>query len=314
MWRNLVTVELAICSVFPWLCLGVAAPALAQERDAGASQDATHGKRELPSPSDKRDSRASGRVVLDAYPLADGRHFTVEIDACKAGKTAPAPAPECPLTITLRREGLLLSSKHAFWSTSTRKPVKRTIDLPDGAGTPSEPLKGFGWANGEGESGTFTFTRALALTPDVPAVLVSQSTGFEHSKRHHEVFAAFGDKLERVWQAEEGAGPAFISTAVVPIDDAHGGIVLFDGFSNTVAYDDQPDRLTARLLAWDDAKHALTKRPLLGLVLAVVLGKFASVSDAIGQAGRGLRPQAPRNRHTLRVAGRGARRPAVATR
>ena len=64
----------------------------------------------------------------------------------------------------------------------------------------------------------------------------------------------------------------------------------------------------------DDAKHALTKRPLLGLVLAVVLGKFASVSDAIGQAGRGLRPQAPRNRHTLRVAGRGARRPAVATR
>jgi hypothetical protein len=95
------------------------------------------------------------------------------------------------------------------------------------------------------------------------------------------LFAAFGDKVERIWQAEEGVGPAFIATAVVPIDDAHDGIVTFDGFSDTVAHDDRPDRLSARLLVWDDARHRMTRRPLAGLVWAVVLGKFPSVSDAV---------------------------------
>jgi hypothetical protein len=263
------------------LCVGVAGLGRAQARDAGGGQDASRGPREVVSPSQKRTSRVSGRVVLDEYPIADGRQWVVEIGACKAVKTAAEPATECPLNVTLRREGILLASKPAFWSTSTRKPVKRKINLSDGVGAPSEPLKGFGWETGEEEGGTFTFTRALVLAPDVPAVLVSQATGLEHTKRHHEVFAAVGDKLERVWQAEEGTGPAYISTAVVPIDDAHEGIVMFDGFSHTVAYDDQPDQLTARLLAWDEAKHAMSKRPSLGLVRAVVLGRFASVSDAI---------------------------------
>lgn len=133
------------------------------------------------------------------------------------------------------------------------------------------------WTAGSEEGAVTTALQSVRLTPARNGLLVHQAAGFEHVKRRHDLFVADGGKLERVWSAAEGAGPAWSVAEVVPSGKGRTDeIIYLQGFRPGGA---EADTLTARRLVWDDNKQKLVIQPL-AILPAVTAGEFSSVKMA----------------------------------
>jgi hypothetical protein len=88
-----------------------------------------------------------------------------------------------------------------------------------------------------------------------------------------------------VWEDEEGAGPAWTSTAIVPLEDGREGILYFDGFLSP--QDTEPDQLEISLLKWDVDGRKLSTTSQFA-VPAIEVAGYASVAAA--QQARSAQP------------------------
>jgi hypothetical protein len=214
---------------------------------------------------------SDGRLILTRVPAsADGSlAFEVAIGDCMN--------QECPVLISLLRGDTILGQKRTEWSSRTVEPTQEGVEPGWGAGDPVGPAAVTAWSMGEEEGYLGIAVRPVLLSADTHGLLIDQRTGFEHLKRRHELYVASDGQLERVWEAAEGAGPAWTSTAIVPLKDDRQGILYFDGFLSPMPT--APDQLEISLLAWDPHSRKLKKQSR-HTVQAVVVTGYTSVAAA----------------------------------
>lgn len=223
---------------------------------------------------------SDGRLILTRLPASTDASlvFEVAIGACVN--------QDCPVLISLSRGDTLLDQKRTEWSSRTTEPTQEELDPGWGAGDPVGPAAVTAWSTGEEEGYLGTAVRPVLLSVDTHGLLIDQRTGFEHLKRRHELYVVLDNKLERVWEAAEGAGPAWTSTAIVPLKDDRQGILYFNGFLYPLHT--TPDQLEISLLAWEPRDRKLKKQPQF-TVQAVVVAGYTSVAAA--QRARTAQPE-----------------------
>ncbi|MDQ2778521.1 MAG: hypothetical protein M3Y32_03070 [Pseudomonadota bacterium] len=134
-----------------------------------------------------------------------------------------------------------------------------------------------GWTAGSEEGAVTTQLQPVRLSAGRMALLVQQAGGFEHVKRRQDLYTNDGAKLERLWSAAEGAGPAWSTVAVVPADGGQrDDIIHLQGLRPGGA---GADTLSASRLTWDAERRTLASQPLPELP-ALVAGTYASVKAA----------------------------------
>jgi hypothetical protein len=213
------------------------------------------------------------RMVLAVAPAtSDGKlHYEVSIGPCVE--------KACPVLISLLEAGKVLDRTHAKWASTTREPAPDEIRLGWGVGDPAGPPEGTtAWKTGEEEAYLGTAVRVVVLSPQTNGLLIDQRAGFEHVKRHHELFAHGDRRLQRVWSAGEGAGPAWTSTAIAPAGDGREAVVFFEGFRYPTS--DEPDTLKSTRLQWNDASHGMAPQPAEPSIEASVIRGFKTVAAA----------------------------------
>ncbi len=205
-------------------------------------------------------SEAPAAVSSVAGPA--GLRFGLASGSCTEGK--------CRAVLQLVRDNRLVDSAPLEFAAS-EAPLRK--EEGETGLTGQEPLEA--WTAGKEEGAVTTALRAVNLAANRSGVLVHQVGGFEHIKRRYDLFAAEGDKLKRIWSAEEGQGPAWSS---VDVAAAPGGdeIIYLLGYR---ARGKDPDPFEARRLGWDEATKSLSGRPKLELP-AVVAGDFPTAEAA----------------------------------
>ncbi|MBC7928245.1 MAG: hypothetical protein H7039_21580 [Bryobacteraceae bacterium] len=99
--------------------------------------------------------------------------------------------------------------------------------------------------------------------------------GYEHPKRRHDIFAAVGGKISRVWSKTEQQGPYWTSVAVRPAG-AVDEVIVFQSFSPGGT---EPDSIQATQLRWDAGKRMFQEVPAAGVKM-LVAGSYATVEAA----------------------------------
>lgn len=142
-----------------------------------------------------------GRVVVAIVPGTPDNtlQYEVSIGTCVQ--------KECPVLISLLEAGKMLDQARAEWASTTRTPMREEVSLGWGVGDPAGPPEGItAWMTGEEEGYLGTAVRGVALSAGIHGLLIDQRSGFEHIKRHHELFVHQDRRLRRAWSAAEGAG------------------------------------------------------------------------------------------------------------
>lgn len=208
--------------------------------------------------------------ILLASVLGDGVRIDLEIGKCTG--------EECPVLVALRQDGSRLAQLRTAWPSAGNEVYPEEMEPGWGAGDPLRSAGAEAWATGEEEAYLGLVARPVDLAPGVAGMLLDQRTGFEHLRRRHELFVARNNKLERVWEGTEGAGPAWSSADIVKLQDGRDGLVYFDGFRYPSP--DQPDRLDISLFEWSETSGALEESDYSANVPSIALDGFPSVSAA----------------------------------
>jgi len=214
-----------------------------------------------------------GRVVVATAPATPDNtlQYEVAIGGCML--------KECPVFISLVDAGRVLDQTHTRWASTTRKPMREDITPGWGVGDPAGPPEGMrAWGTGEDEDYVGTAVRVVALSAGMYGLLIDQRSGFEHLRRHHELFVHSDRHLQRAWSAAERAGPAWTSTAIASTREGREALVFFEGFRDPPP--DQADTLKISWLQWDDASQALVPRPAAASIDASVIRGFETIGAA----------------------------------
>jgi hypothetical protein len=193
-------------------------------------------------------SRPNGKpIVLQKFP-AGNDEFDLVIAACRS--------KECPVQVWLRQQGETVDRFTLPVSASTQRAKPEAVDEVWGADI---GLKS--WATGVETNYVSTVGRTVTLVPGKTGLLVTQNSGFEHRKRGH-VFLLPGEgKLVAAWSYQEGSGPTWSATDVVPgsAKDVQE-IVLFRGFRDPT--DDSAEHLDAVRVGAESSAASLRETPL----------------------------------------------------
>jgi hypothetical protein len=204
------------------------------------------------------------RAVTQVSAGAGGATYGLAPGSCVEGR--------CALVIQLLSSGKLLDFIPLDFAASEPALTREEGNNGLAGFTPVEA-----WTAGSEEGAVTTALQSVRLTPARNGLLVHQAAGFEHVKRRHDLFVADAGKLERVWSAAEGAGPAWSAAEVVPSGKGRADeIIYLQGFRPGGA---EADTLTARRLVWDDKRQKLVIQPL-AMLPAVTAGEFSSVKTA----------------------------------
>lgn len=164
------------------------------------------------------ESPSNGKpVVLQKFP-AGNDEFDLVIAACRS--------KECPVQVWLRQQGKTVDRFTLPVSAPTQRAKPEAVDEVWGADI---GLKS--WATGVETSYVSTLGRTVTLVPGETGLLVTQNSGFEHRKRGHVFLLPSEGKLVAAWSYQEGSGPTWSATNVVPgnAKDVQE-IILFRGF------------------------------------------------------------------------------------
>lgn len=205
--------------------------------------------------------------VLQTFP-ADRVSFQLSLGPCD--KT------ECRLAVQLLEAGRVLHTHALPVAASTRPARSEAVNGLWGADAGLQA-----WAIGEEQNYVATVARLVKLGSRGIGLLVTQRYGFDHLKRSHLLLAPEGQRLARLWGAEEGSGPTWSSTQVLPVPPGNQPIVYWRGFFP--GSDRESDRIDAEEVRWDDSSKALRVSPLpddASPLLLTVVGEYSSVASA----------------------------------
>ena len=246
-----------------------------------ASQSAKEAQQAAPSPPGQAASTPAPPEPVLNYPFKAGeRTIFASGHAGEGGLRWQAGLPacsgkQCPITLWLVEGETVVDSKPVAWPANSVELRQDDAEPGWGAGDPMGSASVTVWASGDEERYVGTVVRPVKMGT-VPAILVDQLRGFEHLRRNHELFAVHNRKLDRVWQGEEGTGPAWSSTAIVSLPDATEGVVYYSGFRYPSPA--EPDRIETTLLRWE--RGALQERKDDAPREALVIGAFPSAAAA----------------------------------
>ena len=148
----------------------------------------------------------------------------------------------------------------------------------NGAGDPlaTNTEDGQTYTGGVEEDSITVVIRRVRLTPELAGVLIDLRFGFEHLKRMHEIVAAAGGKLRKVWSAEEGAGPTYSTTALSGQPDGHDRLVYFSFFN--YPDDGGADKISVTAFSYDSVTRSfqVENAPLA----ALLAGPYRSIGEA----------------------------------
>jgi hypothetical protein len=200
---------------------------------------------------------------------AAGRRYEVSSGLCAHGS--------CRIVVRLMQGGRELDAQAIETRVPSRAFRPTAFKRANGAGDPlASTVDAQAYSSGQEENSVTLIVRPVKLTRELAGALIDLRFGFEHVKRHHEIFAASGGKLRKIWSAEEGEGPTYSTTALASLADGRQRLVYFSFFN----YPDEsgPDKLRIEAMAYDDRarKFAPDKAPLKGLFA----GPYASIAEA----------------------------------
>ncbi len=184
---------------------------------------------------------------------------------------------DCPLVVALFQEGKAAATINLAWNATSSEPVKAQPDWMAGASGPldGKPEGVEAWTTGSEEQTVVTSVRAIRLPSGAAAILASQMAGFEHPKRRHEIYAARGGQLTRVWEYAEPQGPYWTAVAVRKAT-SQDELVLLRTFSPG---GELASTWEAVRLEWNADQNAFFEAGA-AKVRAVVAGEFAGLERA----------------------------------
>jgi len=195
---------------------------------------------------------------------ADDLRYGLAPGTCREGR--------CPAVIQLLAGQKLLDSAELTFAALDATLKKAEGDSGLDTGTRLEA-----WTAGREDWTVTTAVEGIKLTANRVGLLVHQVGGFEHLKRHYDLFVADAGKLRNVWSVQEGSGPVRSAAYVVTSESGlHQDIVYVEGFAPE---EDKADSLEARRVAWDEATHEAKIRPV-AVLPAVIVGEFPSARAA----------------------------------
>lgn len=215
------------------------------------------------------------RTVLARVKVRPGQNFIYELSV------APCGQKSCPFRVRLLPGKNRLSSVDLDWVKANGPATKEAIDESSGVGDPLQPDKGLtAWSTGDEKENVSTVARSVRLTSNLNGLLIDRRAGFDHLKRHHDLFVAVNNKLLHAWSDEEGPGPSWSTVALSPArTDGSQDILYFKGFRSPS--DTDPDRLLFFRYRWVSAQNKVVELETKSEVLAAVIaGTYDSVSKA----------------------------------
>lgn len=224
--------------------------------------------------TDKQAPKDEGPLVLKTFAIGEFA-FQLVIEPCHND--------ECPIEVLLLK-GEAVADRVKMPVAATSRDVN--VEDVDEAWGADPRLKG--WGSGIEDGYVGTTARLIRLAPNQTGLLVDQLDGFQVLKRQHVLLLPKGDKLRKIWSFEEGQGPTWSETRVVPAQTLdRQDLVVFIGFSN-------PDpgilnQMQAQRLHWDTALHAIKKTMLPNAKQSMFLlqmGVYSTVAAAQKANGR----------------------------
>jgi len=207
-------------------------------------------------------------IVLGSFPVSAAPHPAFEL------VVAECQADQCPIEIRLQGRSEPAPGLRLDWSapSKTIEPGEQNVT---GVGALLSPEKIRSWTIGGNEKGIAVAAKPLLVAKKVPALLVTQTAGFEHVKRRHYLIVANAGRLQLAWRGVERQGPHFLGASVV--NGPNGAeVIVTDVFANPDTA--RPDTVNVRKLQW--TKGAAREIRLRAPIPATVLGPFASAADA----------------------------------
>ncbi len=206
---------------------------------------------------------------LPRFSLGDGRELRVVLERCgDAG---------CPIAVALFERGSPRSRAALHWPSAEPLLTPKPAERGEGAGDPLEAPPLQAWTSGEEERSVTTLFQPVSLEGGTPGLLVSQTGGYEHVKRHQALYVVREDTVELAWEAQEGSGPTLSTVALVPSGPAQA-LVWFSGFIHPD--ETEPESWTAQVLRWDPGRSRLEPAAPAGRVHVLALGDFRSARAA----------------------------------
>lgn len=214
------------------------------------------------------------RTVLARVKVHPGQNFIYELFV------APCGQKSCPFRVRLLQGKNRLSSVDLDWVKANGPATKEAIDESSGVGDPLQPDKGLtAWSTGDEKENVSTVARSVRLTSNLNGLLIDRRAGFDHLKRHHDLFVAVNNRLLHAWSEEEASGPGWSTVALSPARaDGSQDILYFNGFRSPS--DTDPDRLHFFRYRWDSAQNKVVEPETKSEVFAVIAGTYDSVSKA----------------------------------
>jgi hypothetical protein len=184
---------------------------------------------------------------------------------------------ECPIQVQLLDAGRVVDHLALPVPAVSRRLKAEAIDQDWGA-DPGLTA----WRSGLEGDYVATAARMLTLAPQVSGLLVSQRYGFEHVKHNHLFVVPRHGKLRVLWKAEEGEGPTWSATQILPALPGQGhDIAYLQAFldpEEAVA-----ERFEAVRLRWDAVSARLQATPLpdpATPLYLLSLGAYESIAKA----------------------------------
>jgi len=221
------------------------------------------------------DKASRSRIILGTFKTGPRGDLGYELSI------APCTDMECPFQVRLLEGTKVWATVDLDWTKAHGPATKEKVDGSSGVGDPLLPdTRQTAWSTGEEKVNVSTVGRSIRLTPELNGLLVDQRAGFDRLKRHHDLFVARENKLTRVWDQEEGAGPTWSTVEIVNSPrDGSVRLLYFSGFR--YPSDDQPDWLQLSVYRCNPAKNQLQlDAPELPSVFAVIAGTYSTVAKA----------------------------------
>jgi hypothetical protein len=213
--------------------------------------------------------------IFATYPAGEaGLEYRLTVDTCRDGS--------CPLLITLVRKGAIAGAARLKWPSPSKDVRAVPIDNSWGAGDSIGAQPGLeGWTANIDNLGDGTVVRPIALAADRAGVLITQRMGTEPIKRWHALFSTEAGSLKQLWAREEGAGPTWSSSAIVPFAQGAEQVLYFEGYAVGGESDDgRPDTLESTAIRWQDGKLEEMPASASEGVLMLWFGPYATVAAA----------------------------------
>lgn len=169
---------------------------------------------------------------------------------------APCNEKGCKIIVQFIKGKKLQNELPLHWSASSQSAYEFNADRWYGAGDPLGKTAYPSWALGASEQNSMVVSvQTVKLLPKTSGLMVHQTAGFEHVRRHHEMFLIKDERLKSVWKQTENQGPGW-SNVIAP--SGAGEFIYIEGFQP--GYEDSADNLTVSYFEWNGKEGRIKKK------------------------------------------------------